>query len=79
MYYKGLSWKYKLFLMVSALLISLFLLYLTYTEHGYLPSYAIMGVSCSFIVICLLIFLCDRSLQKYFMKKEDSSDKDDKQ
>jgi tetratricopeptide (TPR) repeat protein len=71
MYYKGLTWKYKLFFIVSALLINLFILYIKYTEHSYVPSYAIMGASFSFVVICLLTFLCDRSLKKYFMNKED--------
>ena len=74
--YKRLTWKFKLFLIVSAFLISLGILYVKYIDHGYLPSYAIKGVSVSFIIVCLFLVLCDRSLGKYYMNKEDSSDKD---
>ena len=77
--YKRLSWKFKLFLMVCALVIDLIFLYIKYNEHGYLPHYVIKGVSVSFIFVCLLIVLCDRSLEKYYMNKKKSSNEGDKQ
>lgn len=74
--YRRLPWKFKLFLMIIALLIDLVILYIKYTEPGHLPRYMIMATAVSFIVVCLLIVSCDRSWEKYYMNKEDSSDKD---
>jgi len=79
MYYKGLTWKFKLLLMSGCLVIGPLVLFSFYKEHGHLPNIVIIGVIIASIFSCLLIVLGDRSWRKYFMSKETTPEKNDKQ
>lgn len=68
--YRGLTWKFKIFLMVYALLFDLFIMYILCTKHGFPLHYVIIISSISLISVFLLIIFCDRSRRKYYMNKE---------
>lgn len=79
MYYKGLSWKFKLLLMSNCLVIGPLVLFSYHKENGYLPNGAIVVVIIASLFGCLLIILGDRSWRKYYMSKETTPDKNDEQ
>ena len=77
MYYKGLTWKVKLLLMSSYLVIGPLVLFSIYKENGHLPRGAITGVIIAFLFGCLLIFLSERMWRRYYESKEDTPDDSD--
>jgi len=76
MYYQGLTWKFKLLMMLGFFTIGLLVPFSYYKEHGYLPNSVIAGVVVGPIFGCLLMILGDRSWRKNYMCKETTTDKD---
>ena len=77
MYYKGLTWKFKLLLVLVCLWTGPLVLFSYYKENGYLPKSAIIGAIIVSIFGFLLILLGDRSWRKYNMSQEITPDKND--
>jgi len=76
MRYVGLTWKFKMCLMALALALGLLLLYISYTERGYLRAGEITAAIVSFVIACLLIIFCDRSWRKHYERKVEIQDRD---
>lgn len=79
MYYKGLTWKFKLLLMSSCLAIGPLVLLLFYREHGRLPLRYVASVIIACLLGCLFIVIGDRSWRKYYMSKESTREDSDEQ
>jgi len=79
MYYKGLTWKFKLLLMSCCLLTGPLTLFLFYREHGRLSYTVVVGIFIASLLGCSLVVLGDHSWRKYYMSKETTTDKSEEQ
>jgi hypothetical protein len=79
MYYKGLTWRFKLLLMSSCLVIGPLVLFSFYKEKGHLPNSIIAGVIIASLLGCLLLVLGERSWRKYYRSKQTGPDSSDEQ
>jgi len=77
MYFKGLSWKVKLLLMSSCLVVGPLILFSMHKEYGHLPRGAVAGVIVASLFACLLIPLSERMWRRYYSSKEDNHDNSD--